>query len=206
MKNTFSKLQTTFDDLQKRRQAVEAEVEALKVRRAELDREEADALKEGNVERYKVCTAEKRDLDTAIYVKGKQLESMARTVDAGTVRKMWAEYAADHDKDQKARMARLEKARAELKAAVLDLAEAQNEALKARRKCCEYSGIDAASPSAERSFPIRYVLGQLGIDDPGLSFRNCVMNNPDVVYVISMDESIGKYFNDVLRNHKEYNG
>ena len=206
MKNTFSKLQTTFDDLQKRRQAVEAEVEALKVRRAELDREEADALKEGNVERYKVCSADKKDLDTAIYVKSKQLESMASTVDPGTVRKMWAEYAAEHDKEQKARLARLEKARGELKAVVLDLAEAQNEALKARRKCCEYAGIDADAPSAERSFHMMYVLGQLGINDPGLSFRNGVMNNPDVVYVISMDESIGKYFNDVLRNHKEYNG
>ena len=195
-KNSFSKLQSMFDELGRERQAVEAEIETLKAQRAELDRIEADVLKEGNVEKYEVCKAEKEKLDTKIYVKSKKLEGMATTIDAGTVRKMWAEYAAEFEKDQADREKRLAKINNDLMSVVMEMVQAQDDALRHRLKCCEYINLEYNGYNTypvDKNFPLKCMN-----NNSEIHYKTSGIKYPAAVYALSMDESLGEYFWNVI--------
>lgn len=137
----LEKLIKNFDDVQAAKSELEqdvAQLEALKAAAAEGAENAAGA---GNVDQYKKNRDEVQALTDTLFVRRKQLEKLSVMASEADAKEAWKEYAEGYNKGQAKAWAAYEKARRDLFAAFIDMTNAQNEALRMRKKCAECAGI-----------------------------------------------------------------
>lgn len=178
----YEKLREKYDEAVKKKAAMRAEIQKLKADTDTLAEEADNAAQAGDIPLYR----EKRDAsqlaaDTA-HVRERQLEIFTELQPIEDGRAAWREYSGEYGKNFDRAQKALEKARADLRKAFMELVEIQNEGLHVKeqiRSCVgsdEFADVqvDMLPDSFQRSIP----------PSPDLSANLVLYKLPEFIYLL----------------------
>lgn len=143
-KLTIEQLRKQYKTAQEQAAEKAEEIRQAEKALAALRREQENAAKAGDVERFDMLAEQIQKEERRIYVLIKSADTSGR-VTPEDARAAWTEYAQTFGKNQGAKLAAYDKARRELCREYEGLVAGQNNALRAREELAAMAGTDAGS-------------------------------------------------------------
>ncbi len=199
-------LEQQLMDLEARKSALKAEVEAAKKKQTAAEEAAQTAADAGDTETYLTKKQEAERLAAEAYVKESVLKKQEAKISRRDIESAWTDYAGTYGKQFEKAWASYLEARRNLCSMFMSLVNEQNKALQTRERCANLAGV---TDNLDRAFPLKLIPTLTGDKLLYLRFKNYNLATGEEAFFYSTDElpeDASVLINSVVRMHKPFKG